>query len=114
LVGFRPRLDVIQLLGFFNINVLSWIYLNGQVGEFSDPDRAPTFILQLFVLADAISNLLNTIAAEELSVIANCVWCTFGKICLLISVVLLFDDRKALIFEYFATSILIQICFSCS
>ena len=48
------------------------------------------------------------------SVIANVVWCTFGKICLLISVVLLFDDRKPLILEYFAVSVLIQVCFSCT
>jgi len=63
----------------------------------SDPDRAHTFILQLFLLGDAISSWLQTIASSEITIVGHIVWCLFGKICLLISLLVLFDDRWRLI-----------------
>ena len=58
LYSLNKKMDTLTTLGLLNINILSWVYLNGQVGEMSDPDRAHTFILQLFILGDAISSWL--------------------------------------------------------
>ena len=41
----NKKLDTLVLLGILNINIMSWVYINGQVGEMSDPDRAHTFVL---------------------------------------------------------------------
>ena len=56
LYSFSKKVDTIIAIGLLNINTLAWIYINGQTNEVSDPDRAHTFILQLFMLADAISS----------------------------------------------------------
>ncbi len=58
LYSFSRKVDTIIAIGLLNINTLAWVYINGQTNEVSDPDRAHTFILQLFMLADAISSWL--------------------------------------------------------
>lgn len=102
----RRSFDTIIAFGLLNIHILAWVYLNGQVGEFSDPDRAHTFILQLFLLGDSISTWLQAIASSELKITSHLIWCFFGKICLLISLLILFDDRWPLIFQYLGVSVI--------
>lgn len=105
----RSRMDTVMAIGLLNINVLSWVYINGQVGEFSDPDRAHTFILCLFMLGDAISNWLQVLVSSEINVVSNVLWCLFGKLCLFTSVMIIFDDRRQLICQYLVLSVLMQV-----
>ena len=109
LYSFSKKVDTIIAIGLLNINTLAWIYINGQTNEISDPDRAHTFILQLFMLADAISSWLQVIVSSEITVLSHLVWCLFGKLCLLSSLLILFDDRWRLIGQYLGVSLIFLI-----
>lgn len=84
---------------------MSWIYVNGQVGEMQDPDRAFTYHLECFLIMDAISNFLQTLTTMELKVRSNIAWCWFGKLAMLTHLLIYFDDRRPLILQYFAVSV---------
>ena len=103
---FSRKVDTIVAVGLLNINTLSWVYINGQVNEMSDPDRAHTLILQLFMIGDAISSWLQVISTSEITVVGHIMWCMFGKLCLLISLLIIYDDRWPLIGQYLGVSLI--------
>ena len=102
---YNRKVDTIVAIGLLNINTLSWVYINGQTNEMSDPDRAHTLILQLFMIGDGISSWLQVISTSEISIVGHIVWCIFGKLCLLISLLVMYDDRWPLIGQYLGVSL---------
>jgi hypothetical protein len=57
------------------------------------------------MLADAISSWLQLIVLSEITVLSHLAWCFFGKLCLLSSLLILFDDRWRLISQYLGVSL---------
>lgn len=57
------------------------------------------------MIADAISSWLQVISTSEITVVSHIVWCMFGKLCLLISLLIVYDDRWRLISQYLGVSV---------
>ena len=97
LILLRNTADLPIALGVFNIHVMSSIYIQGQICEMEDPDRAHTYHLSLFLIMDGISNFLQCVSILELTVMSNVLWCWFGKLPLLAFLMINYSDRRPII-----------------
>ena len=103
---FRTSLPWFMEICIFNLNTLSYIYVSANTLLWQDPGRSPQVLLQKLFFCDAFSCWVSALVTAEVSYTGLTVWSTFTKIMFTLHLLILGEDRQAVILEYFAISLL--------
>ena len=103
---FRTSLPWLMEVCLFNLNSMSYIYVSANTLLWQDPGRSPQVLLQKLYCCDAFSCWISALVTREVSYIGLTVWSMFTKLMFTIHLLILGEDRQAVILEYFAISLL--------